>query len=114
MAKIAISAKENNMSSPIDDRFGRAPYFLIYDEETGNEEWITNEINSAHGVGPKVVQMLAQKGATVIIAPQLGQNALQAIHAGGLKAYEFSGENLQEIIANYRDGKLNELTKAHE
>ncbi|MCK5076376.1 MAG: NifB/NifX family molybdenum-iron cluster-binding protein [Calditrichia bacterium] len=112
MSKIGISAKENNWESPIDDRFGRAQFFLVFDEESEKEEWIENTIGGAHGVGPKVTQMLAQKGVNIVIAPQLGQNALQAMQAAGITAYRYEGNSLKEIYENYKSGSLEKITEA--
>ena len=36
--KIAISAQGRELSSPVDPRFGRAAYFIIYEMESGAME----------------------------------------------------------------------------
>ena len=112
MSKIGIPTKENNWESPIDDRFARAPFFLIYDDESEKEEWLENTIGGAHGVGPKVIQMLAQNGVDVVIAPQLGGNALQAMEAAGIIAYRYEGNSIKEIYENYKCGSLEKITEA--
>jgi len=58
--KIAITTKGTDWDSPIDPRFGRTEYFLIYDEDKDELTYIDNtDINEvAHGAGPRTAQKL--------------------------------------------------------
>ncbi|MEA2069527.1 MAG: NifB/NifX family molybdenum-iron cluster-binding protein, partial [Verrucomicrobiota bacterium] len=51
--KIAFTASGDSLSAPLDPRFGRAPGFLIYDDEAGTLKSVNNEqnLNAAQGAG---------------------------------------------------------------
>ncbi|CCU86002.1 Dinitrogenase iron-molybdenum cofactor biosynthesis protein [Mesotoga infera] len=104
--KIAVPVKEKSMNSIPDDRFARAKYFLIYDPETGSEEYIEPDNSVAHGAGPMAVNMLTKKGISALIAFHLGGNAVQAIEAAGIAFYEaFVGTAKENIDAVLRKKK---------
>ncbi|MDI3524524.1 MAG: hypothetical protein PWQ07_1298, partial [Kosmotoga sp.] len=46
---------------------------------TEEAEFFENEGTQAHGAGPKMVETLASKGAEVLIAKNVGQNAFSAL-----------------------------------
>lgn len=87
MMKIAAAVEENlGLDSPIAFRFARAPYFVIYDTETGSLEFISNPYSmQGRGVGPAVAQMLASKGVKKVIAPSVGPNAQSALSYLGIE-----------------------------
>lgn len=101
--KIAIPVKEKNINSIPDDRFARAKFFLIYDPDTGSEQYIEPDNSVAHGAGPMAVNMLTKQGIDTIIAFHLGGNAVQAIEAAGMAFYEaFVGtakENIEAVLS---------------
>ena len=43
--KIALTAREKNIDTEMDPRFGRAPFFVVYDTEWGSYSFIDNEQN---------------------------------------------------------------------
>ena len=63
---IAISSKGSDLDSLVDERFGRANYFIIYDTEANRFEALDNEMNakSSQGVGVKAVELLSGKDST--------------------------------------------------
>jgi predicted Fe-Mo cluster-binding NifX family protein len=60
--KIAIPVKEKSLDSFPDDRFARGRYFLIYDPDSEEQEFIDLSIEAAHGAGPVAVNFLTAKG----------------------------------------------------
>jgi len=61
--KIAFTTKGTEWDSPMDPRFGRTDYFLIYNEENDELTSIDNTdvAEIAHGAGPRTVQKLFEK-----------------------------------------------------
>ncbi len=41
--KLCITSQGDELSADVDPRFGRAPYFIIYDDETKEHEVVNNE-----------------------------------------------------------------------
>ena len=81
--KIAICSKGNDLSSLCDERFGRCETFVIFDTETKESFAIDNEAkNEGAGAGGKAVKILFNKGIDILIAPELGPKAMEAISSG--------------------------------
>jgi len=106
--KIAISSQDGNLSSPVEQRFGRCPMFIIYDTDTGNNEILDNSksLNSAGGAGIQTAQALSNINVEVIITGHLGPNAHKTLTAAGIKGYTGTGMNAQDAIKAFDEGKL--------
>jgi predicted Fe-Mo cluster-binding NifX family protein len=105
---VGITARAPGTSAPVEQRFGRAPYFVFVDTETGKAESIENPlVDAAGGVGPRAVQMFSEHGATVVITGQVGGNAARALGMGGIKAYAYRGTgSVADALAEYTAGNL--------
>lgn len=78
MKTIAVPAKTNTSDALVDERFGRASFFAICENE--KISFIDNpHHNDGSGVGSKVVELLATTGVNMIIAPEIGPKAMQLI-----------------------------------
>lgn len=71
--KVVITSQKKEMSSQIDARFGRAAYFALYDTETGNVDWLQNDVaGQQHGAGTGAVNRIANLGVEKIFAVVFG------------------------------------------
>lgn len=102
--KISLCAKEGNLDSMVDERFARTKNFIIYDTETSDFKVIENSVDDAHGAGPKAIQLLADEGVSVIIAPPLGKNAQMAAEGANMKVVEQINSSVKNNIDNYLKG----------
>jgi len=111
---VCITARAAGTDAPVEERFGRAPYFVFVDTETGKSESVDNPlINAAGGVGPRAVQVLAEHGATVLITGQVGGNAAKALEAGGIRVYACrGGGSAADALAAYTAGDLQPISLA--
>jgi len=111
---IAIPVNENSENAGICVSFGRAPFFLFHDTETGKS---TSEANAAAnaqgGAGIKAAQFIADKGAEAVITPRCGENAAQVLQAAGIKIYKSSGSDAGQNLADLKVGKLELLSSFH-
>ncbi len=74
--KTAITAKGNELTSEFDERFGRAAYFCIYDEESGAIHFEKNENADAHGgAGTKSAEKMADLQVKRVISGDFGPKA---------------------------------------
>lgn len=112
--KIAIASKGEGLKGEVDERFGRAEYFLIVDLEDMKDTTIKNTAkNESSGAGGKAVRLLANEGVKVLIVPELGPKAVTAIEAFEMKVYNNSGfKTVKDAIKGYQDGKLEEVVLA--
>jgi predicted Fe-Mo cluster-binding NifX family protein len=103
---VCISSTGTTLDSPADMKFGRAPYFAMINLAANTASMIQNPFTDAEsGVGPKVVQLLASNGVSVLITGRSGVNASAALKAGGIAAYELTepitiAEALQKYLAH--------------
>ena len=108
--KIAISSEGQTFESPVAERFARCPFFLIVDEEGSLLEALSNQATlAAHGAGGMAVQFIASKGVSALIAPRLGPNAVSALKAAGIRAFEATEMTCKEAFEQYKKGSLREI-----
>jgi len=100
------------MEDPLDRRFGRAPRFLIYDDENGKNEVIENEqnLNAAQGAGIQSATLLARQNIDCVITGHCGPKAFRVLDAAGIKIYNCSAETVAEAYEQFKAGKLTALT----
>lgn len=73
---IAIPTDNNTMDNKISPVFGRAAYFLIYDTDNPDIQFINNTaVNSTGGAGVKAAQIIVDSPSNILITPRLGLNA---------------------------------------
>ena len=107
--KICVTAVSGSLDAQIDPRFGRCPYFVIVDSETMEFEAVRNiAAGSMSGAGIQAAQMVASKGARVVLTGNIGPNAFQALSAAGVKVVTGAIGNVEEVVEKYKRGELKE------
>lgn len=101
--KIAISAQGTELKSQMDNRFGRAPFFLIWDNNISQLEVLDNKDLSefSNGVGIKAAQKVVDAGADLVITGHVGPKADQILKAAGISIQEKIGGTIQEALDTY-------------
>ncbi len=114
--KIAITSRGEDKDASVDTRFGRAEYFLIYDQETDTWECLPNRqsLTAAHGAGIQAAQTVLKAGARALITGHIGPKAFKVLDAGGMAIYS-AGEvdekmTAEEILGLFVLGKLAKMT----
>jgi predicted Fe-Mo cluster-binding NifX family protein len=109
--RICVSASANSLDASVDPRFGRCPYFIIVDSETLQFEAVPNPASGAvGGAGIHAAQIIASKGAKVVITGNVGPNAFQALSAAGIKIITGAYGTVREVVEKYRRGELKETS----
>lgn len=112
--KIAIPADENKMETSVCVSFGRAPYYLLHDTETGKSEFVVNTAADAQGgAGLKAAQLLVDSGADALLTVRCGQNAAEVLKAADVKIYRTELAGAEENLAAFQEGKLTPMTQFH-
>jgi len=106
--KIAFTAKGTTLDSEIDERFGRAEYFVILDEDTQNIEVIENDTsNMEHGAGLQAVKKIVDSGAKIVITGNgAGQKVLDVLKMSDISFFIGANGTLKEAYESYKAGKL--------
>ncbi|XCH79143.1 MAG: NifB/NifX family molybdenum-iron cluster-binding protein [Candidatus Dehalobacter alkaniphilus] len=112
--KIAIPVDDNSMDTSVCISFGRAPYFLLYDTETEENNFLDNSAAASQGgAGIKVAQNIVDSGAEAIITPRCGENAAEVLKAAEIALYKNTNNSIRDNIEALKEGKLNLLDDIH-
>ena len=107
--KIAITATGKTMDSPVDQRFGRAAYFVVVDTETMDFTVIDNEnVAAAGGAGISSAKAVVDAGAEAVLTGNCGPNAQRTLSAAGVRLYTGVTGTVAEAVELFKGGKLTE------
>lgn len=110
--KIAISASGVDLSSSVDPRFGRCPFFLFVDPETMEFESLENpNVSASGGAGIQSAQLIANKGVNSLLTGSCGPNAFQTLQAAGVEVIVGVTGTIQEAVNKYKSGQLKPTTQ---
>lgn len=110
---ICITSQGSALESQLDPRFGRAKYFIFYDDETSQFEALENpHIGGIGGVGVQVGQMMDERGVDVIITGNIGPNAFKTIEASNVTVYTGAHGTINQVLDDYKNGTLNPTNTA--
>ncbi|MDA3820164.1 MAG: NifB/NifX family molybdenum-iron cluster-binding protein [Candidatus Delongbacteria bacterium] len=92
--KIVFPSDKADWNAKLDERFGRAPGFVIYDDNDESLTFIENkEKNAGHGVGVQAAQTVIQAGADVVVTSgPFGPKASSVLTQAGIKLLPQMGE----------------------
>ncbi|MDD4061927.1 MAG: NifB/NifX family molybdenum-iron cluster-binding protein [Kiritimatiellae bacterium] len=112
--KIAITSQGQELSSPVDPRFGRAKYFLVVDTETGEFSVADNtqNFNAPQGAGIQSGRNVVNLSVEAVISGHLGPKAFATLQAGGVKMYTGATGAVSDAIEQFKAGKLQQITSA--
>ena len=90
--KIAVASLEKKERAEIAQQAGRAPYYLIFNEQGELlETWNNVFARGGGGAGFAVVDVMKEKEVGAIIAGKFGPNMTGAMDSAGIKYYEKEG-----------------------
>lgn len=99
---IAIPAQTNDENAKLDAKFGRSPYFALYNQSDKSLDFIENPFqNDKGGVGTSVVAHLAEKKVKQIVANEFGPKAQSLIEELKIQMIvpDNSSATIKEIIS---------------
>ncbi len=112
--KLAICAQGEDLTSPVDQRFGRCPYFVILDSDSG--EIIKSIPNSgalaSGGAGTQTARLLFSEKVEAVLVGNVGPNAVTALKAAGIKIYSGIAGTVEETFNRLSQGKLTLVSDA--
>ncbi len=110
--KIAITSTGQTLDSQVDQRFGRAAYFIIVDTESMKFEVIENKNTAvAGGAGINSAKAVIDAQVSAVLTGNCGPNAQRTLSATGLKLYTGVSGTIQQAVDLFKAGKLSETTE---
>jgi predicted Fe-Mo cluster-binding NifX family protein len=106
--RIAVTSKGKSPESEVDERFGRAKYFIIYD--TGSERYnvLDNELNlnAAQGAGVQSGELVVREGANVLLTGHCGPKAFRVLSAAGVAVFNGCRGTVEQAIESFQNGEM--------
>ena len=112
--KICVTSRGPDLSSEVDPRFGRARFFIIYDDESEKYEVVDNEqnVNAGGGAGIQSATTVAEKGCEWVISGHMGPKALSVLKEAGIRIATGATGQVSEALRSFKEGKLQEINAA--
>ncbi|MDA3812202.1 MAG: hypothetical protein PF518_17935 [Spirochaetaceae bacterium] len=111
---IALCSSGKELTSNVDDRFGRASFFHFFNTENSELTVIENNAKDAKGgAGALAVQQLVDHKAEVLIAPELGPQAMEALNKFTIPAFKQGNvKTVNDAITAKKNNELPLIKKA--
>ena len=108
--KLCITAAGNDLTSATDSSFGRAPWFVIVDTDSGAVEPVENtSVNASQGAGIAAAQTMADNNVQAVLSGRLGPKAQTALSAAGISMYEgLAQTTVGQALEQFRQGQYSE------
>ncbi len=112
--KLAICAQGEGLASPVDQRFGRCPYFVILDPDSREiiKSIPNSGISAPGGAGTQTARLLFAEKVDAVAVGNIGPNAATALKAAGIKVYGGIEGTVEETLNLYSQGKLTLISGA--
>jgi len=111
---IVPAASQEGLKANLAEHFGRAPYFAVVDlndnGEVTNVKTVPNVGEHAGGMGHAHDNILDLQ-PNVIIVYGMGPRGLNTFQSAGIAVLRANANTVNEVIAAYKDDKLQELTE---
>lgn len=113
--KIAVTSRGKDLEAETDPRFGRAPFFIIYETEDESFTVIDNKqnLNAQQGVGVQAGQAVIGTGAMALLTGNCGPKAFRVLRTAGVKVFTGAAGTVRQSIEAYAAGKLTEADSAN-
>jgi predicted Fe-Mo cluster-binding NifX family protein len=90
-----ITSSENKITAAFDKRFGRAAWFCLYDEQSGEIEFIENlNLNASNGAGTKAAEKAVELNVKKIISGDFGPKAKDLLDKFEIQMVILKDDNL--------------------
>jgi len=107
--RIAIASTGKTLESKVDQRFGRAAYFIIIDTETMDFSTFENDrIAAKEEAGIGAAKAVAGAGGQGVLTGNCGTKAERILRDAGVRLYTGVTGTVLEAIELFQRGKLTE------
>ena len=106
--KTMISSSGNKLSSSFDLRFGRAAWFCLLDEETGDTSFIENQQNEgSQGACSRVAKQVVELGAKRVISGDFGPRARTLLEKFNIQMVVLTDDNrtVNDVIKSIKKAR---------
>ena len=104
--KTVITSQGNRLNDLFDQRFGRAAWFCVYNEESGETTFVENrQVDATSGAGMKVVEKMVELGVEKVISGDFGPKAKSLLEKFNIQMVIISDDHqtIKEIISKLKN-----------
>ena len=111
--RVAVSSLGPSLEDKVDERFGRAAYLLIVDDDAPAPEVVDNTANrdALQGAGLGTAEIASEHGVGAVITGHLGPKAFAALRLAGIDGFMGTGKTVRDAVEELRAGTLARLTE---
>ena len=106
--KIAISSRGPTPFSDIDERFGRAYWFLVYSD--GEDSWVpvdnSKNRSLANGAGSSTAEMMKELGVDLVLTGETGPKAFRVLNQAGIKVCHGVCGLVRDVYESWQNQEL--------
>ena len=104
--EIAVSSDGATLESNVDPRFGRCPYYIIYDTESDDFKSVENKSGqAAGGAGIQAAQMISDMNIKSVITGNIGPNAFRVLSAASIEVYSGATGSVKDAVEKFKKGE---------
>ena len=108
---ICVTAAEPSLDTPCEEHFGRAPFLIMADTDSG--EWwpVENRFpGPCGGREPGAIRILMEHGVSVLITGRIGGTGQDALEVAGIRVFSCpEGMRVGEALRLFRAGQLGRI-----
>jgi len=105
--RVVIPAAGQGLEDMVDSRFGRAPFYILYDMNTGDFQATPNQAAQAGGgAGTMAAQAVLGMGADTVVSDNVGPNAFQVLAAAGIRLVKSVPGTVAQVIEKLKNSEL--------
>jgi len=112
--KLCVTSTGPSLESQVDPRFGRAAYFVIFDDDARTFEALENkqQLDAPQGAGVQSAAIVAKSGAQVVLTGNCGPKAFRVLDESKVAVYVgLDGMTVMEAIGQFTAGKLQPISQ---
>jgi len=112
--KICVTSQGPDLASEVDPRFGRAKFFIIYNDEDETFEVVDNTQNkeASGGAGIQAASTVAENDCDWVISGHMGPKALAVLQEAGVSVATGASGKVSDALRAFREGELEETEEA--
>jgi predicted Fe-Mo cluster-binding NifX family protein len=112
--KICVTSQGPDMDAEVDPRFGRARYFIIYDDEDESFESLDNEqnVNAAGGAGIQSATTIAEKDCDWVVSGHMGPKAMSVLQEADVSVAIGASGTVKDALQQFADEELEVVDNA--
>ncbi len=102
------------LDSGIDERFGRARYFVVVDTDTDEIIDVIDNLenqHASHGAGMQAAQSVANSGVEWLLTGNVGPNAFSTLNQAGINIGSGAAGTVRDAIEKFKTGGFDETSQ---